>query len=111
MSEQDIENNLPQSTWDLTSPCIAQEDGITLDQGFTTIQKLTEEKLQDTDIALDCNNTQKHHDFLLKLYSNAANREHISFTEYCKQIRSLNDEQRHIVMFNRQWCKNYIHAV
>ena len=111
LSEQDFENNLPQSAWDLTSPCIAQEDGITLDQGFTTIQKLTEEKLPDTDIALDCNNTEKHHDFLLKLYSKAANREHISFTEYCKQIRSLNDEQRHIVMFNRQWCKNYVHAV
>ena len=111
LSEEDVENNLPQSTWDLTSPCIAQEDGFTLNDGFTTLQKLTEEKLQDSDIALDCSNTQKHHDVLLKLYLKAANREHMSFTEYCKHIRSLNDEQKHIVMFNRQWCKNYVHAV
>ena len=30
--EQDVKNNLPQSTWDLTAPCIAQEDGLTLNQ-------------------------------------------------------------------------------
>ena len=48
---------------------------------------------------------------LLKLYSKSANREHMNFTEYCKHIQSLNDEQKHIVMFNRQWCKNYVHAV
>ena len=94
MSEQDVENNLPQSTWDLTAPCIAQEDGLTLNQGFTTIQKLTEEKLPDTDIALDSNNTQKIHGVLLKLYSKAANREYMNFTEYCKHIRSLNTEQK-----------------
>ena len=74
LSEQDVENNLPQSISDLTSPSIAQEDGIILNQEFTTIQKLTEEKVPDTDIALDSNNTQKHHDVLLKLYSKAANR-------------------------------------
>ena len=111
LSEQDVENNLPQSTWDLTAPSIAQEDGLTLNEGFTTVQQLTEEKLPDTDIALDCNNTEKHHDVLLKLYSKAANREYMSFSEYCKHIRGLNNQQKHIVMFNRQWCKNYVHAV
>ena len=111
LSEQDVENNLPQSMWDLTSPCIAQEDGLTLNHGFTSIQKLTEEKVPDTDIALDSNNTQKHHDVLLKLYSKAANSEYMNFTDYCKHIRFLNNEQKHIVMFNRQWCKNYVHAV
>ena len=86
----------------LTSRCIAQEDGLTVNQGFTTTQKLTEEKVPDTDIALDSNNTQKHHDVLLKWYSKAANSEYMNFTDYCKHIRSLNDEQKHIVMFNRQ---------
>ena len=60
LCEQDIENNLPQSTWDLTSPSIAQEDRLTLQDGFSTIQKLTEEKVADTEIALDCNNTHTH---------------------------------------------------
>ena len=93
LSEQDVDNNLPQSTWDLTAPCIAQEDGLTLNQGFTTIPNLNEEKLPDTDIVLDSNNTQKHHDVLLKLYSKAANREYMNFTKNCKHIRSLNTEQ------------------
>ena len=111
MSEQDVNNNLPQSTWDLTAPCIAQEDGLTLNEGFSTVQKLTEEKLPDTDTVLDSTNTQKHNDLLLKLYSKTANKEYMSFTEYCKHIKSLNHEQKYIVMFNRQWCKNYVHAV
>ena len=32
LSEQNVKNNLPQSMWDLTAPCIAQEDGLTLNQ-------------------------------------------------------------------------------
>ena len=91
--EQDIENKLPQSTWDLTALCIAQEDGLTINVGFTTIQKLTEEKILGTDIALVYNNTEKHHDVLLNLYSKAADREHMSFPEYCKHIQSLNNKQ------------------
>ena len=104
LSEQDVKNNLPQSTWNLTAPCIPQEDGLTLNQGFTTIQKLTGEKLPDTDIALDSNNTEKHHDVLLKLYSKAANREHMNFTEYCKHIRSLNTEQKHVMLCSTENC-------
>ena len=29
--------------------------------------------------------------------------------EYCGHIRNLNEQQCHIVMFNRQWCKTFIH--
>ena len=57
--------------------------------GFSTIQKLTEEKVADTEIALDCNNTHKHDDVLLKLYSKAAKKEDMTFSEYCKQICNL----------------------
>ena len=33
----------------------------------------------------------------------------MNFQDYCKKVRSLNNEQRHIVMFNRPWCKKYVH--
>ena len=53
LSPEDVENEIPQSVWDLTAPCIAEDDANTTNQGYNTIQKLTEEELNDTDKALD----------------------------------------------------------
>ena len=44
------------------------------------------------------------------LYAKAAKRQDMNFQEYCKYIRTLNTEQCQIVMYNRAWCKSYIHA-
>ena len=44
------------------------------------------------------------------LYAKAAKRQDLNFQENCKYIRTLNTEQCQIVMYNRAWCKSYIHA-
>ena len=46
--------------------------------GYDTIQKLTEEQLHDTDIALDATNREHHHDQLAQLYGKAARQQDIS---------------------------------
>ena len=46
LSPDEIENNIPQSVWDLTSPLISDEDAQTKRCGFTTLQKLSERKHQ-----------------------------------------------------------------
>ena len=33
------------------------------------------------------------------------------FHEYCSHMRMLNKEQKHIVMYNRAWCKSYINSL
>ena len=48
---------------------------------------------------------------LSKLYEKAAKQQDMTFHVYCTQIRSLNTEQHHIVMYNRVWCKSYVNAV
>ena len=111
LSLEDVENEIPQSVWDLTSPSIAQDDANTSNEGYGTIQKLTEEQVNDTDKALDANNHDKQHHQLAQLYEKAARHHDMTFHEYCLQIRCLNTEQCHIVMFNRAWCKSYIHAM
>ena len=35
----------------------------------------------------------------------------MSFKEYCANMRLLNEEQQHIVMYNRAWCRSYIQAL
>ena len=49
-------------------------------------------------------------DKLSMLYAKAAQRQDMNFLEYCKYVCTLNTEQRQIVMYNRAWCKSYIHA-
>ena len=110
ISPNDLENNIAQSVWELTSQLISQEDAVTKKDGFSTLQKLTEEKVNDTDLALDYNNMHTHHDQLVKIYSRAANPKEMTFTEYCTFMQSLNSEQCHIVMYNRSWCREYVHA-
>ena len=83
ISPSDLENNILQSVWESTSQLISQEDAVTKKDGFSTLQKLTEEQVNDTDLALDYNNIHSHHDQLVKIYSKTANPKDMTFTEYC----------------------------
>ena len=83
VSPDEIENNIPQSIWDLTSPFISQEDAQTKRCGFTTLQKLSEENINGTDIALDYTNLYTHDDPLIKIYMKAAYPNEMTFSEYC----------------------------
>ena len=69
-----------------TSQLISEEDAVTKKDGFRTLKKLTEEKVNDTDLGLDYNNMHSHHDQLVKIYSKAANPKEMTFTEYCAFI-------------------------
>ena len=106
-----MENNIPQCAWDLAAPNIAQDDAVTNQLGFSTVQERTEETphLQHTS-GQDSNKTANV-DPLSKLYSKAAKKQNMDFQDYCKQMRTLNAKQQHIVMYNRAWCKSYINAI
>ena len=41
---QDLENNIPQSAWEMVAPNIAQDDRTTDVQGFCTLQNDQQEK-------------------------------------------------------------------
>ena len=110
MLPEEVESNIPQCVWDLAAPNIAQDDAATNQLGFSTVQEQTEETrhLQHTS-EQDSNKTAKV-DPLSKLYSRAAKKQTMDFQEYCKQIRTLNAKQWHIVMYNRAWYKSYINV-
>ena len=107
MSIQDIENTSMQTAWDMVAPNIAQDDAITKAQGYNTVQENTEE-LYSVPKTADIEDTPVTKNSLSQIYSKAAKRQGIDFQEYCKYIRCLNREQRHIVMYTTAWCKKYI---
>ena len=107
---QDLENNIPQSAWEMVAPNIAQDDRTTNVQGFCTLQNDQQEK-EDTIDEVCHDNTRNKRDTLCMLYAKAAKRQDMNFQDYCRCVRTLNKDQHHIVMYNRAWCKSYINAV
>ena len=104
---QDLENNIPQSAWEMVAPNIGQDDTIKHLQGFSTLQNEETEKEDTIDTVCDDNTRNKTDKFSI-LYVEAAKRQDMDFQEYCKYVHTLNKEQCHIVMYNRVWCKSYI---
>ena len=88
---------------------IRHDDTFTHLQGFSTLQHEQTEQEDTIDTVCD-DNIRSKKDKLSMLYAKAAKRQDMNFQEYCKYIHTLNTEQRQIVMYNRAWCKSYIHA-
>ena len=108
MSADDVENDTMQSAWDLVAPSIAQDDAITSCEGCSTLQQYSYEPGTHGITTGDSSGTK---DLLSKLYKKAAKKQFMHFQDYCKKARSLTDEQWHMIMFNRAWCKKYIHSL
>ena len=108
ISPEEAENERNDNTvWDLVAPSIAQDDALTNENGFSTLQDNVEEEQSDTIGRNIPNNSPS--DIQSRLYSQAASKQSMLLREYCEHIRHLNEEQRRIVMFNRQWCKSFVH--
>ena len=107
---QDLENNIPQSEWEMAAPNIVQDDRTMLVQGFYTLQNEKQEKADTIDTLCHDNTTNKR-DTLSITYAKVAKRQGMNFQDYCRHICILNKDQCHIVMYNIVWCKSYINAV
>ena len=94
---QDLENKIPQSTWEMVAPNIVQDDTTTHVQGFSTLQNEQQEKEDTIDTVCD-DNTRNKRDKLSMLYAKAAKRQDMNFQDYCRHVHTLNKDQHHIVM-------------
>ena len=106
---QGLENNIPQSAWEMVAPHIGKDDTITHLQGLSTLQNEQKEKEDTIDTVCD-DNTRNKRDTLSMLHAKAAKRQEMNFQDYCKYVCTLNKDQHHIVVYNT-WCKSYINAL
>ena len=65
---QDLENNIPQSAWEMVAPNIIQVDRTINVQGFYTLQNKQQEK-EDTVDAVSHDNTRNTRDTLCNVYA------------------------------------------
>ena len=68
---QDLENNIPQSAWEMVAPNIVQDDRTTHVQGFSSLQNEQQEKEDTIDTVCD-NSSRNKRDILSMLYAKAA---------------------------------------
>ena len=73
MDLQDLENDIPQSAWEMVAPNIAQDDRITNVEGFHTLQNEQQEQ-EDTIDAVSPDNTRNKRDTLCMLQAKAEKR-------------------------------------
>ena len=78
MDLQDLENNIPQSAWEMVASNIAQDDRTTNVQGFYILQNEKQEK-KDTIDAVCHDNTRNTRDKLCTLYAKAAKKQDMNF--------------------------------
>ena len=75
---QDLENNTPQSAWEMVAPNVVQDERTTHVQGFSTLQNEQQEKEDTIDIVCDDNTRNKRHT-LSVFYAKAAKRRDMNF--------------------------------
>ena len=81
----DLENNIPQSAWEMVAPNIRHDDTFTHLQGFSTLQHEQTEQEDTIDTVCD-DNIRSKKDKLSMLHAKAAKRQDMNFQEYCKYI-------------------------
>ena len=88
---QDLENNIPQSAWEMVAPNIVQDDRTTHVQGFSILQNEQKEKEDTIDTVCD-DNTRNKRDTLCMLYAKAAKRQDMNFQDCCRHVCTLNKD-------------------
>ena len=78
---QDLENNIPQSAWEMVALNISQFDRTTNVQDFYILQNEQQEK-EDTTDAASHDNTRNTTDKLCMWYAKAVKRQDMNFQDY-----------------------------
>ena len=105
------ETNDQDHLWDSVCPSTQQLEGDATLEGSVTIRNLDEETIQEEQSSSNATGVDTTSNTLGKLFTVEAHKHGLSTHQYKQMFRSLNEEQRNIVMFNRKWCKDSIVAI
>ena len=78
MDLQDLENNIPQSAWEMVAPNITQDDRTTNVEGFYTLQNEQQDK-EDTIDAVSHDNMRNTRHTLCMLYAKTEKGQDMNF--------------------------------
>ena len=102
------EDGPPEHLWSQIAPSTEENRSRSLAEGSEPLlTEVSQEDLQDNANVFTSTTTTNLH----MRYEGAANKQQISADHYRQMLRELNDKQRNIVMFHRNWCKKAVIAL
>ena len=96
----------PEHLWDNIAPSTEESRMHSITEGSEQLTEVSQQDLQDNERILTSATSNLHVRF-----ESAANQQEIPPNQYRQYIRELNDQQRAIVMFHRNWCKKAVIAL
>ena len=100
------ENGPPELLWSQIAPNTEEARARALAEGSQVLTDVSQEDLRDN-AALMTNTTTSLH----ARFQSASNTDVIAADEYRRLLRELNDKQRAMIMFHRDWCKKAVLAL
>ena len=100
------ENGPPEHLWNSIAPSIEESRMHSIAEGSEQLTEVSQHDLQDNENILTSAAANLH-----VRYESAANRQEIPPDQYRQYMRGLNDQQRSVVMFHRDWCKKAVLAL
>ena len=96
----------PEHLWSHIAPSTEESRARSLAEGSEQITEVSREDLQDNENILTAATANLHVRF-----ESAINQQEIPADQYRQYLRELNDQQRSIVLFHRDWCKKAVRAL
>ena len=100
------ENGPPEHLWNSIAPSTEESRMHSIAEGSEQLTEVSQQDLQDNRNILTSAAANLHVRF-----ESAANRQEIPPDQYRQYMRWLNDQQRSVVMFHRDWCKKAVLAL
>ena len=98
------ENGPPEHLWDSIAPSTEENRLHSIAEGAEQLTELSQQDLRD-------NQNMLSQPSLHIRFESSANKQEIPPDQYRQYIRELNDKQKSIVMFHRDWCKKAVLAL
>ena len=98
------ENGPPEHLWNSIAPSTEEHRLHSIAEGSEQLTEVSQQDLQDNQSILSQSSLHVR-------FESSANKQEIPPEQYRQYIRDLNDEQRSIVMFHRDWCKKAVLAL
>ena len=98
------ENGPPEHMWDNIAPSTEENRLHCIAEGSEQLTEVSQQDLQDNQNILSQSSMHIR-------FESAANKQEIPPEQYRQYIRDLNDQQKSIVMFHRDWCKKAVLAL
>ncbi|MCG8624396.1 MAG: hypothetical protein MJE68_20685, partial [Proteobacteria bacterium] len=101
----------PQDAWDSLAPAAQEMQQSAQDDGITDERPMAEEDIQAHIDQIVNEKPQSRNDSLNLKYTKEARKELLTNQQYNKYMRLLNEDQKLLVMYHRNWCKQTVLAL